>query len=121
MSVGTLLFEVGVLVKGKEQYKYTTEYYGKGDITNNSFEKMFHIEARTAKQACLKARKYGTPKTCRKVDALSLLSNIENIDLKQKLVFGINSPFKNAIAMDEMIWNKKKSKKKKFDKKTLDI
>ena len=75
----------------------------KGLYYQDTIVKMKHIEARTQEQACKRASKYGEVLSVNKVDAVSRLKNIENIKLD--IYDGIN-PYPNAIAMDEMIWQK---------------
>jgi hypothetical protein len=111
VGIAQTLFEVEVIVEtGNKEYK-PLSWYGKAEWTRNKFRKMYHIYARNHSHAWKKAQKYGTPKSCYKVDVISGLANIENIKLDQEPMVGRLNPYPNAIAMDEMIWKKKKSKK----------
>jgi len=75
---------------------------------------MFHIDARTPELAKKHARrKYGEPISCRKMDALSSLASIENLKLEQSPFYGVGSPYQNAVAMDEMVWQKQKRTKRR--------
>jgi hypothetical protein len=111
MGVAQVLFEVEVIVEtGNKEYK-PLNWYGKAEWTRTKIRKMYHIPARNQNHAWKKAQKYGTPKSCHKIDAVSALSNIENIKLDQEPIISKLNPYLNAIAMDELIWKKKKSKK----------
>ncbi len=107
MSANVATFEVKVRVSvGKEEYKPIC-YYGKAEWARDKICKMFHIKARTQDKAEKIARKkYGEPISCRKVNVYDMLGNPENIKLEQPTVYGVN-PYKNAVAMDEMIWEKR--------------
>ncbi len=93
-------------------------------IKNNGKPQTKHIEARGQHQAYVKARKYGQVISVRKVDYTKIFGNIENLDLHQKplIEYVENSPYTTAIAMDEMIWQKrnKRLKNKDKDKNRLD-
>ncbi len=70
--------------------------------------RMYHIDARTHKQALSKAKKYGRPKSANKVDATRFLSSIETLDLESVTVEPVlGNPYENALAMDEFIWQKR--------------
>lgn len=78
-------------------------------IRNEKRLKTFHIEAIRPKQAKIKAMKYGQVISVRKVDYTKIFGNIEQLDLNQKplIEYVEDSPYRNAIAMDEMIWQKR--------------
>lgn len=124
MGANITTFEVRVAVYDgrKKEYK-PLNYYGKGEWIGKRIVKMFHIDARTHEQAKDIARKcYGKPLSCRKMDAASMLADIENIKLDQADAFGANNPYSSAVAMDEMVWlkrNKRRANMQK-DKKYLD-
>jgi len=105
MSSKVQTFEIRVEVgkKGSEHFSLHVGAYIEDKVT-----KMFHIDARTPDQAWQKAEKHGRPTSCRKIDAEKMRGNIEL--LLQREPYGLNNPYPNAIAMDEMIW-KKKSKR----------
>lgn len=65
--------------------------------------KMFHISARTPKQARNKAEKYGRPISVRKPVVEKIVGLSENLPLQQAV-----NPFENAIVMDEFIWKRKR-------------
>jgi hypothetical protein len=70
--------------------------------------KMFHIEARTRQQAIDKVRKHkGKILSCRHVDVSPALHSIEKIQLDNFNIYDAVNPYKNAIAMDEMIMRKR--------------
>ena len=80
--------------------------------------KMLHIEARTHKQAALraKAKRLGRIVSCRQLDAHAMIGNIENLKLDQVPMVGADSPYSNAVAMDEMIWAKRNKRRKNLQK-----
>lgn len=74
--------------------------------------KMFHFDARTRKQAIEQARKHkGDILSCRKVSAESKLIAIEHLPLEEFNIYDAVNPFKNAVAMDEAIWNKRNKRR----------
>ena len=88
--------------------------------------KCFHIVARTASQACHRARKYGRPLGARKVDATQLFGNIEELQLEQAPnppidVYGADNPYESAIAMDEFIWKKRQKRLENREKDKLPL
>ena len=78
-----------------------------------------HIERRTREQAVKIGSKRGRVLSCRKIDRDVITGNIEMMPI-QNHIYVNQSPYKNAIAMDEMIWKKKPRKLNKKPK-TLDI
>jgi hypothetical protein len=124
MSSNVTTFEVRVRVdSGKPEYKpikYSSKvkgYYGKVEWACEQVVKMFHIPARTHEQAKkIARRKYGEPISCHKLDVMSHLSNIENLKLDQPVLYGAGSPYKNAIAMDEKIWEKRNKRRNNMHK-----
>jgi hypothetical protein len=78
---------------------------------------MFHIEARTRQQAIEKAKKHkGRILSCRKVDVSPALTSIEHIPLDNFNIYDAVNPFKNAVAMDEMVWKKRNKRRANLQK-----
>lgn len=111
--MGVQTFEVRVEVK-KQSSRHFSSHVGK--YIENSTVKMFHIDARTHGQAMRKASKYGTPRSCRKVDMDRMRVNAEAF----LIPYGANNPYPNAIAMDEMIWKKKGERAERIQNQTKD-
>lgn len=107
MSRNVTLFEVRVKTNGDQHH--------------NKMFKMYHILARSGAQAGKKAEKHGRPISVRKADATMMYGNIEKLELNQA-PYQDGSPYKDAIAMDEMIWQKrnKRINNQKKDKKGID-
>jgi hypothetical protein len=83
--------------------------------------KMFHVEARTPDQAIKKSEKYGGELvSCRKADKerITGLYTIERLHLNQEppVMYLKGNPYKSAIAMESMIWQKRNVRRKKMDK-----
>lgn len=78
-------------------------------IRNNGKLQTKHHEASKPGQAERKGRKHGQVVSVRKVDFTKIFGNIENLDLKQPplIEYVENSPYTTAIAMDEMVWQKR--------------
>lgn len=74
-----------------------------------------HIEAKDDDKARQRARKYGKPITAHKISVDN--SSIEHIKLKQTPIENV-SP---AIAMDEMIWQKRNKRRENIFKDKVDI
>lgn len=92
----TFEVDVEVPIKGSRHFSPHVGMY-----IENKRTKLYHIDARTHKQAKQKAKKYGRPVGCRKVDIDKIGGNIEDCLLKP------SNPYPNAVAMDEFIWKKK--------------
>ena len=92
-------FEVLVNIKknGTKHYSSFLGLWVKEEIV-----KMFHVPARTSKQAMLKCEKHGRPISAHKPNIAKMAGNIENLQLNQ-----MDNPYDNAISMDEMIWRKR--------------
>ena len=103
MSANVTTFEVRVRVKGQPLAYH--DYHG--EYKYNKILKMLHIVRRTSNQAIVAARKYGEVVSCRKVDIGAMVGNIEHIKLDQATVYDSGNPYKTAVAMDEMVWNKR--------------
>ena len=121
MSANTTVFEVEVKVlQGRSDFKpikYSSKVKGlycKSELVRGQIIKMFHIESRTPEQAMQKGRKYGEPVSCRKMDVLSSLSSIEKLSLEQPTIYGKGNPYKSAVAMGEMVWNKQRKNRDYF-------
>ncbi len=93
-------------------------------VRNNGVLGMKHIEARDHRQAGVKGRKYGHIVSVRHIDKTRIFGDIEKLDLEQPplVEFVQDSPYKTAIAMDEMIWQKrnKRIKNRQKDKLAID-
>ncbi len=93
-------------------------------VRNNGLLGMKHIQARDHRQAGIKGKKYGHIVSIRRVDQARLFGDIEKLDLKQPplVEFVQDSPYTTAIAMDEMIWQKRNKRRKNLqkDKKNID-
>lgn len=115
MSNVSRIFEVRVNIKGTKETEYYSSFLGKW--VKNEIIKMFHLEAKSTKQAMKKAEKYGRPISARKTNMEKIQWNIEHLKLDQPLL----NPYSNAIAMDEMIWKKKNNRIKNHTKDKRDI
>ena len=115
MSENLTTFEVIVEVERGNHYGYHPVYKGsnakKGAFIKDTILKMFHFDRRTPRQAINAGMKHGKVLHCRKADAQAMLGNPEKIVLDQTIAFGVNNPYKNAIAMDEMIWQKRNKRR----------
>lgn len=93
-------------------------------IKDNGKPQTKHTEASSPSQAKKKALKYGQVVSVRKVDYTKIFGDIEKLDLNQPplIEYVENSPYTTAVAMDEMIWQKrnKRLKNKGKDKNRLD-
>ena len=114
MSSNSMVFEVRVAVP-KPKAKY---YSGKNrESIKETIVKCLHIEARQPHDAFERARKYGRPLSVRKLDKEKLFGNIEKLELRQPLpIYAENTPYDNAVAMDEMIWRKRNERRKNHEK-----
>ena len=88
-----MLYEVGVV------------RYGQTD--------MFQFNRNTPKQAIRMGSRYGRVVFCRKVkrDRILAIGAIEHMQLDVRPTMVRTSPYKSAIAMDEMIGQKRKSRR----------
>ena len=112
MSTNTTTYEVRVKVRGAP-----IEYYARyGRVIYKDIIKMLHFNVRTPKQATDRACKYGEVLSCRKVDKDSMIGNIEKIQLEPQDVYAMGNPYNNALAMDEMIWNKRNNRRNNLHK-----
>jgi hypothetical protein len=118
MSVLVDTFEVRVKVSGRKPIGYSSKF---GTPIYKEEIKMFHITAKDSGKAREKAKKYGSPISVRKLNEYALLGNMENLDLSTtKDPYSVlGNPYPDAIAMDEMIWNKTK-RKKRVDRKKIE-
>jgi hypothetical protein len=82
--------------------------------------KTLHYSASCPEQARAKANGKGQIVTVRKAEYDKMVGNIENINLNVEYVQG--SPYNSAVAMDEMIWQKRNGriKNRRKDKKAID-
>lgn len=91
-------------------------------VRNNGNLGMKHIDASNSKSASIKGRKYGHVVSVRKVDKERQLKYIEQLDLHQPplIEYVEGSSYTTAIAMDEMIWNKKKKRSERLESRQKD-
>jgi hypothetical protein len=121
MSVNDTVYEVIVEVKQGEYYgAYWEGYHNKGKAAKREWmpsvlNKMVHIIRRTKQQAIKEGQKHGRVIHCRKADMTAMLGNPETLKLDQPSVYGIN-PYKTAVAMDEMIGQKRVKRRKYMQK-----
>jgi len=89
-------------------------------VRNNGSLGMKHVQAKDHKSAKIKGKRYGHVVSVRKADITHIFGNIENLELNQMplVEYVKGSHYESAIAMDEMIWNKrnKRIKNKEKDK-----
>jgi hypothetical protein len=71
---------------------------------------MYHIDARTHDQAREKAKKYGEPVSVQKADPYEMFGDIEKLPIQNEVYMNGN-PYNNAVAMDEMIWQKRNKRR----------
>ena len=93
----------------------------KGHLTKFYFDRRYHY------QAIEEGQKHGIVESCRKVSREKyFLGSIKNIVLDEPMVeFVKDNPYVNPIAMEELIWNKKKDRAERLehnkkDKDTID-
>lgn len=131
MNQNTYEVEVEVF-SGSKHYGYYPVYSNdakskaeKGVYIKDKLTKMFHFENCSYAQAIKKGKKHGKVKSCQKVDAYESLQSIEHLELNQETVYDRGNPYPNAVAMSEMLWNKKSDRRinldnQKKDKKLID-
>lgn len=119
MSTHITTYEVRIRTKGVALEYY--DYYG--EYIYDKALKMLHIDARTPEQARAKAKKHGEVVSCRKADVTKMLGNIEGLQLNQDILPNQLNPYKDALSMDEMIWQKRTGRRNNLykDKKAIDI
>lgn len=116
MSVNVSKFEVRVRIKSARPIRYHPWKDGEEYLKQL---RMYHIDARTHRQAAEIARKkYGQVVSCREVDADRIKGNPGTLPLDNAKYVNI-SPYASAVAMDEMIWNKHKKRRKNLLKEKL--
>lgn len=91
-------YEVRVNVKKNGTRHFSTH---RGKDIYDELTQMFHIEARTPKQAKNRAGRYGHPVSVRKADGYRMRGDAESTKLPP-----MPQP-SYAIVMDEMIWLKR--------------
>ena len=76
-------------------------------IKDNGTPKLIHILAMTSRQAAKKARKRHVVTSVRKMD-INRLYDISRLRLEEQTPeYVAGSPYPTAIAMDEMLWQKR--------------
>ena len=85
--------------------------------------KMFHFLDVSRKRAKAMASKKGHVVSVRKVDYTNVFGNIENLnlDLPPLVEYVTDSPYESAIAMDEMIFNKRNNRLKNKGKDKVEL
>ena len=105
MSTDLTTFEVRVKIRGDKPICWHPR---KDMVEYGTITKTYHIEASKPDKAIEKAeRKYGRVISCRKANYEKIIGDVSNLPLKNTIYVNRN-PYPNAIAMDEMIWNKNK-------------
>lgn len=118
MAVSMDWYEVSVSVpiKGSRHYSshgQKSTMQNIGAFIQRTVVKTFHKEAKTPKQAMQLCAKYGHPISARKTDVCER-DNIENLQLLPE------NPYPNAIAMSDMIWQRKSKRAERLYNSGLD-
>lgn len=71
--------------------------------------KMYHVDATSPEKAARKVEKHGKPVRVRKADVTMMYGNFENI--LDDNVYQNGNPYNSALAMDEMIWQKRNNRR----------
>ena len=101
MSAHVTTYEIMIKIKCAGTREYVAKLCSRD---NGETTKMFHREARTAKQAAQWGNRHGKVISVRKADPTMMYGNIEMLDLSQQPQSIAGTP----IAMSEMPWLKKK-------------
>lgn len=113
MSTNVSMFEVRVEVKGDKPIR--THPWKDCEEEFKKIIKMLHIERRTSKQAINEGRKCGRVMSCRQLNKAEVIEResryMESLPLENERYVNLN-PYVSAVAMDEMIWKKKKRLRK---------
>lgn len=112
MSINATVFEVRVEIKGDSPIRW---HPWKDGAEYDKLLKTLHIRRRTPKQAKCEASKYGKVLSCRKLDVAIIAGDIEKLPLDNHKYVNVN-PYSNAVAMDELIWKKRKTRRKNIQK-----
>ncbi len=86
------------------------------EVRNNGQTKMLHYTAHDGDQAAAKADGHGQIVSVRKVEYAEIYGNIEKLNLKQPPEFVDSSPYETAVAMDELIWDKRNKRRMNQEK-----
>lgn len=106
MGARIIPFQVRVIPKNTHP-----EYISKdGYYSDEDGALVVHIERRTHKQARKAAKKYGRPISVQKMDVVDVIGHIENLNIQNEVYCDPN-PYPSAIAMDEMIFNKRNKRR----------
>lgn len=108
-------YEVKVEVRKNRTRRYS---YRVGRYIEDRVTKMFHVDARTPRQAMQKSKKHGRPISACKVNVEKMMRSVET--LLQREPYGINNPYPNAISMDEMIWRRKNTRAERIKNRRRD-
>ncbi len=112
MGSNAQTFEVRVVVRKKGSMHFSSHV---GMYIEENMTKMYHIDARTHEQAIRKAEKYGRPLGCRKVNTEKIMGDGLRLE-----AYGVNNPYPNAVAMDEMIWKRKNKRAERIESQEKD-
>lgn len=107
MSANVTAYEVRVKVRGKKPREYNSRH---GCFIYDEVIKMFHKFARTPQQAMNKCRKYGTPVSAHKVNVQVMHKDFEQLPILNS-VYVDGNPYNSALAMDELIWQKRNKRR----------
>lgn len=121
MGANVNIFEARIQIKGDKPIRW---YPWKDAVEYMKDTFTVYIERRTRKQALVEAKKKGKVLSCRKIDRDKLFGDIGQLQIDNSRYMGKEN-YANAIAMDEMIWTKKKKRERikniHKDKKDIDI
>jgi hypothetical protein len=120
MSANLSTFEVEVeVITGNKRYTYypvnsqtanKNVEPKKGVFIKDALVKLFQFENCTKDRAIDLGKKHGKVKSCRKIDAYESLLAIEKLELNQTTIYDRGCQYASPIAMDGMIWQKRKNK-----------
>ena len=113
MGANLTTFEVRVRITGGLPIRYL-DNYGQNQYPKEI--KMFHVEARTSKQAINIKKKLGEIVSCRKTQVDRIVGNIESLPLNQDTMYSLGNPYEDAVAMNDMIWKKRNKRRKNIHK-----
>jgi len=115
MSSLLTTYEVKVKVKtGLKRYQSFLGMFVQDEIV-----KMFHQDAKSPRQAMQKCEKYGVPISVHKADITAMFGNPEKLSLLEE-PYSSGNPYETAIAMDEMIWQKKENRANRLQNRKKD-
>ena len=84
-------------------------------VRSNGRSRTLHFTRSSCYQAIEEGQKHGIVEWCRKVPKEKVyIGSIKNIELDDAIEMVTTNPFKNAIAMDSMIWKKKTKREERL-------